>query len=262
MDLNITQLLIVCPLVFLAGFVDSIAGGGGLISLPAYLLAGVPVHNAIATNKLSSCIGTTVSTARFLKNKYADFAIAIPSIFVALIGSALGAQISMKVDENILKRILLFVLPIAAYFVLRRKKDRTDGVKEKTLSRKSTIILAVLCSFIVGAYDGFYGPGTGTFLILLYTNLCRMDIKTASGNTKLVNLSSNIAALVTFLVNGKTLFVLGLVAAIFCMAGHYLGSGLVMKKGTQIVKPIILIVLVLLFIKIIDWNMIYMFFIK
>jgi uncharacterized membrane protein YfcA len=257
MDLNITQFLIVCPLVFLAGFVDSIAGGGGLISLPAYLLAGVPVHNAIATNKLSSCIGTTVSTARYLKNKYADYVIAIPSIIVALLGSALGAQISVKVDEDILKRILIFVLPLVAYFVLRRKKDRLSAEKERILSRKLVIVLAVLCSFFVGAYDGFYGPGTGTFLILLYTNLCKLDIKTASGNTKLVNLSSNIAALVIFLVNGKTLFLLGLIAAAFCMAGHYLGSGLVMKKGTQIVKPIILVVLLLLFIKMMDWKMIF-----
>ena len=103
--------LIVCPLVFLAGLVDSMAGGGGLISLPAYLIAGVPVHCAIATNKLSSSIGTAVSTIRYCKNKFADWSIAVPSIVTALIGSFLGTNIALHTDERIMKYVMLFVLP-------------------------------------------------------------------------------------------------------------------------------------------------------
>lgn len=244
--------IIVCPLVFLAGFVDSIAGGGGLISLPAYLLAGVPVHNAIATNKLSSCIGTSVSTFRYCKNKYADFAVAIPSVLMALAGSTLGAELSMRMNDRILKNILLVILPLIAVFVLT-KKD-TENCLAKSISRKTVFILASLISFAVGLYDGFYGPGTGAFLILLYTGICKMDIKTASGNTKLVNFSSNIAALVTFIINGQVYFPLGLAAAVFCMAGHYAGSGLVMKNGSKIVKPLIIFVLALLFIRLVLEN--------
>lgn len=250
MQLTLIHFLIVCPLVFLAGFVDSIAGGGGLISLPAYVLAGVPIHMAIGTNKMSSCIGTTVSTARYVKNKYADIGVAIPCILIALTNSVIGAKISMRVDAGILEKMLLIILPITAYFVLFKKKEpTTDSFRH--FSRKTTICLAVISSAIVGLYDGFYGPGTGTFLILLYTNLCGMDLKSASGNTKLVNLTSNIAALITFLLHGKTVVLLGIVAGFFCMAGHYLGSGLVLTKGTKIVKPIIVVVLILLFIKII-----------
>lgn len=253
MQLTLSMFLIVCPLVFLASFIDAIAGGGGLISLPAYLLAGVPIHNSIATNKLSSCIGTLFSTIRYCKNKYADLASAIPSIVAALIGSAIGAKLSMTVSERFLQYILIIILPITAYIVLKKK-----NCQETTLSsmkRGHVILLATLISLVIGAYDGFYGPGTGTFLILLYTGVCKMDIKTASGNTKLVNFSSNLAALVTFVVNGQIIVPLGLTASLFSIAGHYIGSGLVMKKGTAIVSPIIICVLVLLFIKIISQFM-------
>lgn len=242
-----TPYLVVWPLVFLAGFVDSIAGGGGLISLPAYLLAGVPIHHAIATNKLSSFIGTSVSTCRYCLHGYADYAIAIPSVLLALSGSAIGARISMVVDADILKMLLLVLLPLIAWNMLRPK--RPDAAAKPPLARKAVLALAGAISFIVGMYDGFYGPGTGSFLILLYTGLCRMDIRTASGNTKLVNLSSNLSALAVYLAHGQALLPLGLTSALFCMAGHYIGSGMLMKRGTHLVKPLILAVLALLLIK-------------
>ncbi|BFL47818.1 hypothetical protein C3B58_22230 [Lactonifactor longoviformis] len=249
MELTVTAFLIVCPLIFLASFVDAVAGGGGLISLPAYFLAGVPIHNAIATNKLSSAAGTCISTWRFCKNKYADLRLAIPSVLVALAGSALGANIALITSDKILKITLLAVLPVAAFYVFRSKDmERKSSVPIKGKAKYAIVITA---SFVIGAYDGFYGPGTGTFLILIYTGMARMDIKTAAGNTKLVNLASNMAALATFLLHGKIIFPLGLAASVFSIAGHYLGSGMVMKNGTKIVRPIILAVLALLFIKII-----------
>lgn len=248
MTLTLQTFFIVCPLVFLASFVDAVAGGGGLISLPAYLLAGVPIHNSIATNKLSSCVGTLISTIRFCRHKYADPFTAIPSIAAALIGSAIGAHLTMRVSAVSLQYVLIVMLPVAAFFVL--KKDAFAETAVSQLSRVQVCILAVLISFFIGGYDGFYGPGTGTFLLLLYTNVCKMDIKTASGNTKLVNFSSNLAALITFIINGQIIVVLGLVAGLFSIAGHYVGSGLVMKKGIGIVRPLMLVVLSILFVKI------------
>ena len=108
------QFLIVCPMVFLAGFVDAIAGGGGLISLPAYLLAGVPMHQAIATNKLSSATGTTISTIRYCRNTKVDWSIAGPAIVLSLIGSSIGAKLTMMMPESVLKVVLLVVLPVTA----------------------------------------------------------------------------------------------------------------------------------------------------
>ena len=247
MDINLITFLIVCPLVFLAGVIDSIAGGGGLISLPAYLIAGIPPHYALGTNKLSSCIGTFASTARYIKNKSVNYRIGVVSVILAFAGSFLGANLALMVSESVIKNLLLFVLPFTAFFVLKNKK--TDD-NRTPLSDKLTFLIACAASFVIAIYDGFYGPGTGTFLILCYTVFARMDIKTASGNTKIVNLSSNIAAVITFLLHGKVIFLLGLTAAIFSIAGHYIGSGLVLKKGYKIVKPVMLLVLALLFITI------------
>lgn len=247
MELSIWTFIIVCPMVFLASFVDAVAGGGGLISLPAYLLAGVPPKLAIGTNKLSSATGTVFSTARYCKNGCFDLKLALPSIVVALIGSYIGAKIVLVTSDEILKYVLIIVLPVTAFFVL--KKKNFDQVKNKP-KRKTQFIIAVIASFIIGMYDGFYGPGTGTFLILIYTGLVKLDLLTASGNTKLVNLSSNVAALVTFIFSGNIVYALGLAASVFSIAGHYLGAGMVMKSGTKIVKPIIILVILLLLIKI------------
>lgn len=249
MELTIQTFFIVCPLVFLAGFVDSIAGGGGLISLPAYLFAGVPMHNAIATNKLSSATGTAISTARLCKNRFVDWGLALPCVSMALVGSFIGAQIALLASDRILKGMLIPILPIVAFYVLKKKNLDDDSNVE--ISRKKQWILCAVCSLIVGCYDGFYGPGTGTFLLILYTGVAKMPVAKASGTVKLANLSSNIMAVAVFLFSGKTIVLLGLAASVFSIAGHYVGAGMVMKNGERIVRPIILIVLVLLFIKII-----------
>ena len=121
MELSLWTFIIVCPMVFLASFVDAVAGGGGLISLPAYLLAGVPPKLAIGTNKLSSATGTVFSTARYCKNGCFDLKLALPSIVVALIGSYIGAKIVLVTSDEILKYVLIIVLPVTAFFVLKKK---------------------------------------------------------------------------------------------------------------------------------------------
>ena len=109
---------IVCPLLFLTGFVDAIGGGGGLISLPAYLFAGLPIHSAIATNKLSSACGTSLTTIRFIRNGLVSVRLAVPSVIAAMIGSFCGARLSLMVQEDVMRQVLLIVLPVAAFFVL------------------------------------------------------------------------------------------------------------------------------------------------
>ncbi len=242
--------LIVCPLVFLAGFVDSIAGGGGLISLPAYMIAGLPAHTAIATNKLSSTLGTVASTGRFLKNGYVPVKLSLCAAVMALVGSAVGANISMLLPEQVLQGMLLVVLPIVAFYVLKNK-SMGENEKTGTLPFRKMLLVAMGAALVIGVYDGIYGPGTGTFLLLILTGLGRMDLRSAAGATKVINLSSNVAALITFIVHGQVYWPLGLCAALFCICGHYLGSGLVSKDGKKIVRPVVLVVLVILFLKII-----------
>ncbi len=250
MELHIVMFLIVCPAVFLASFVDAIAGGGGLISLPAYMIAGVPVHYAIATNKLSSATGTAFSTARLVKNRYADMKVALPSIAVALVGSVIGANIALHTSDRVLQIVLLVLLPVVAFYVLGKKN--LEPKNPFSLKTSTEYAIVIVSSFVIGIYDGFYGPGTGTFLLLAFTGLAKMDLRTASGNMKIVNLSSNVAALATFILAGKIVWPLGLAACLFSIAGHYIGAGFVMKDGTKIVRPIIIVVLILLFIKVLS----------
>lgn len=240
-------LLIGCG-VFCASFVDAIGGGGGIISVPVYLLAGLPTHFALGTNKLSSGLGTAASTFRYLKNGFVDWVLAIPSVGFALYGAHLGTRLQIALDERYLKYLLLVVLPVVAFVMLRQKTfPEEKGMIHPWVQRA----IVWSASFIVGGYDGFYGPGTGTFLLLIFCNFAKMDLRTASGNVKVVNFSSNIGSLATSLMAGKVLIPVGLIAAVFSIAGHYLGAGLTIKNGAKIVRPVILVVLVLLAVKVI-----------
>ena len=154
-------LAIVCGLVFLAGYVDAIAGGGGLISLPAYLIAGVPTHAAIATNKLSSCMGTTVATFHYAKSGFINARLALPSIVFAFLGSFCGSNVLLLVDDGFLRLFLLVVLPVTAIYVMKSKSFDAAGLQ--SFSLRKTTLLCMGIAFAVGVYDGFYGPGTGTF---------------------------------------------------------------------------------------------------
>ena len=132
---DITSFLIVCPMVFLAGFIDAIGGGGGLISLPAYIFAGLPMHAAAATNKLSAATGILISTTRLCRHAKIDFKLVIPAVCLAITGATAGSQISMLVNEKILKQMLLIVLPVAAFFC-SSKKCVCSGTKKKVQQNK------------------------------------------------------------------------------------------------------------------------------
>ena len=249
---ELARYLIVCPLVFLGGFVDAVAGGGGLISLPAYLIAGLPAHTAIGTNKISSAMGTTLTTWKFWKQGYIELRMAALCAVCALAGSTGGANLALLVSDRVFKIILLFVLPLTALYVFRSKTLDTAG--KEPLSPGRTYAIAAGCALVIGVYDGFYGPGTGTFLLLLLTGLAHMDLHAAAGTTKVINLSTNVAALVTYLLNGKVYLMLGLVAGVFGIAGNWLGARSFTKNGSRIVKPLIGVVLAVFFVRIL-WDM-------
>jgi uncharacterized membrane protein YfcA len=249
MEITYQTFLIVCPFLFLAGLIDAIGGGGGLISLPAYLIAGLPPHTAVATNKLSSTCGTTLATLRFIKNGLVNLKLAIPSVIAAIIGSSIGANLSLLIEEEIMLYIMIAILPICAFLVLNKNLFHDNGENEITLDRR-TYITTTIAALIIGMYDGFYGPGTGTFLIIAFTVFAKISMKTANAQAKVINLTSNITSLIIFLINGEVLFSVGIVAAACNMLGGYIGAGLVMKNGAKIVKPSIIFVLILLALKI------------
>lgn len=247
-ELTLQMALIVAVGVFLASFTDAIAGGGGIISVPTYLIAGLPAHYALGTNKLSAGLGTIASTGRFIKNGYVDWKLGVPSIVLALVGAHFGTSLQLMIEEKYLQYLLLIVLPVVAFVVLRQRQFPEERGE---IDRRKQCTIVWLASFVVGAYDGFYGPGTGTFLLLIYCNLAKMDVRTAGGNVKLVNLSSNIGAFVTSLRSGQVFLVLGLFGAVTSIAGHYVGSGLAIKNGSKIVRPTVVIVLILLAVKVV-----------
>ncbi|MCX6555121.1 MAG: TSUP family transporter [Candidatus Aminicenantes bacterium] len=242
--------LIVLPIVFLAGVVDSIAGGGGLLSVPAYMAAGLPPHSVLGTNKFSSSFGTFFATLRYHQHGLIDSRVALLSAFFALGGSFLGARTVLLIHPDFLRYLLIVLIPVIAAFTLfNRSLGQHDHSQLQARGRKYS--LAAVAATLIGFYDGFFGPGTGTFLILFYTLVLKYDFVTANANTKVVNLASNIAAVTTFIVNSKVIYSIGIPAAVAGIAGNLLGAKLVIKRGSNIIRPIFILVLILLLVKIV-----------
>ena len=241
------EYLVVCPLVFLGGFVDAVAGGGGLISLPAYMIVGLDPIQAIGTNKFSASCGTFVATMRYSRCGFIQWRGMLPVVAAALVGSWIGASLALLVENDDFKIFMLIVLPITAFFVLNK---RTLSKYRVPFAVRKTIVVMSALALFMGVYDGFYGPGTGTFLMLMLVCIARLGLERAVGTTKVINLSTNIASLSLFLVHGKVLFPLALVAAIFGVAGNYIGAKYFTKRGSGFVKPLIIVVLSIFFVKI------------
>lgn len=246
MDLQV--LIFLLPLIFLAGFIDSIAGGGGLISLTSYLAFGIPSHVALGTNKFAACSGTTVAVVRYIKSKQIDVKICIFSAIAALIGSAIGSHLTLLVSDVFIKYLLLITAPILALLTFFKKDFGGDS---ELVENTRVYVICASIALVMGAYDGFFGPGTGMFIIFFFTTIVHMDIKKACGNAKVINLASNVAALSTFIVNGNINYKIAIPCACAQILGSYIGSGFAIRKGVKVVKPIMLIVISLLLIKVV-----------
>lgn len=249
--LSLPLLCIICFFVFLAGFVDAAAGGGGLISLPAYIATGMPAHVAYGCNKFSSACGTTLASLRFLRNRAMDVQIALLAAVGSFAGSGVAARIVLLLDDAVLKRIVIIFLPVAALVIfLNRGYGETN--QSDSLSKRRKFLLALVIGLLIGFYDGMVGPGTGTFAIIAFSILMKYDLKTASGNAKILNLASNYASLITYALSGNILWTVAVPAAVCNVLGSYFGSGMALKKGAAFIRPMILVVMILLMIKIVS----------
>ncbi len=242
---------LVC-MITLAGFVDSAAGGGGLISLPAYLFAGLPPHFVYGTNKFTAACGTSVATANYFRKGALDGKIALLAAAGSFAGSALGARLVLLLSDAVLKWMMLVLLPLAAAVIFWRR-NLPDEDRSAALAPRKKLLLALAIGLGIGCYDGLVGPGTGTFAILAFTTVMGYSLRTAGGNAKVLNLASNYASLIVYLLSGYVAFSIAIPCAVGNICGNVLGSQLALKKGARFIRPMMVVVLALLLFKI-GWD--------
>ncbi len=231
----LSPLLGLVPAAFVAGFIDAIAGGGGLITVPALLLAGLPTPIVLGTNKGQSVFGAVASFATYYRQGGIDRRSALPAFVLGFVGAVGGAFLVLGVDTSFLRPFVATLLPIAAI------ATATIRPKEHGVARLPSVYRLVV-ALALGFYDGFFGPGTGTFLIILYALLFAEPLRSASANAKVVNLGSNLAAVLVFSMRGSVRWDLALPMALANTMGASLGARLAWKKGTPLIRSIVILV--------------------
>lgn len=239
------HILFILPLAgFASGFIDSIAGGGGLISLPAILLAGIPPHMALGTNKLASTFGSFRAALTFIRRNIVNPLLWRAAILATFCGAIIGVSLSHLITADALKKIIpLFILAVAVYmgFFSGKIQTTTHSCKDFQPPRKSSAVIGLT----LGCYDGFLGPGTGSFWTTAVMAVYKLDLLTASGVARCMNFVSNIVALLTFMLLKNVNYSIGLLIGMGILTGAYVGSHTAIRYGAKFIKPIFLISVVL-----------------
>lgn len=237
--------ILVCSgAAMLGGFIDAIAGGGGLVTMPALLLCGVPPHQALAANKVSACLGTATALGNFMRNGLVLWPVALVGMGFSLLGSWLGSELTLHIEPAALGKILVLLLPAAMLVTLLPPRAR-QMARTSVAGVRLWLAVPLLC-LAIGVYDGFFGPGTGSFLILAFHWILGMGLIHASGTAKVLNLASNVGGSLTFLWYGKVVWPLTLAMIAGCTLGNWLGSRLAIRKGAGAVRGFLLVSLSLL----------------
>lgn len=244
----LTTLLFLCPILFMAGFVDAVSGGGGLLSLPAFIFTGMPIHSAYGCNKVSCGISTCMSSYRYFKNGMIDKKVALTTGAVVFVCSLCASRIVLSLPEKPLKIMVLASMPFVALLILVSKNYPEENHSSE-LSTKKRVLACVLTGVLMGFYDGLLGPGSGTLAIILYTKFFRYDLKTASGNAKIAVLASMLASSFSYIFAGKVIWSVAIPVALCGTLGGYLGAGMAIKKGARFIRPMMLFIAALLIIK-------------
>ncbi|MBD2089312.1 TSUP family transporter [Microcoleus sp. FACHB-1515] len=235
----------------LAGFVDAIAGGGGLILLPAVLLSGLPVGAAVATNKLCGTFGALTSSLRFAQAKQVNLTACLWMGIPAAIGAFLGSQSIGFLPKQWAEPIVILLMIGITIFVLV-KPEFGQANSEVKFDRPQQFKLA-FWGLAIGFHDGFFGPGTGTFLVFALVSIGSLNFLQGTGTAKVINFITNITALIAFLLMGSVNFAIGLSGAAGSIIGSYLGASVATQRGAKIIKPLFLTVTSVLVGKLI-WN--------
>ena len=233
---------------FFSGVIDAVCGGGGLLSMPMYMAVGFPAHYVTGTNQCSIFFGGVTSLLRYMKGGRIHWPTAIITGPLAVLGAFLGARLNLVLPERVLEIIMVLLIPVAAGVILmKRDFGRENRVHTLTAGRKLLGALAI--GLVIGAYQGFYGAGSGAFFMLGFCLLHKLDLTVASGNTKFVAFCANLSSAATFAFSGMVVWPAVVLATVFNVAGSYIGAGMAMKKGAKLIRPMFLFVLALLFVR-------------
>lgn len=248
MDLSAAELAALCGAALLAGMVDAIGGGGGLITVPAFLAVGIPPHMALATNKGQSVFGSFAALIRYTHAGLVDWAAARVAFPLALLAGAFGAVLAITVRAEILGPLILVLLVGAALVVtFTRPAESAPG---SSGSPRRILYVMVLGAVLLGAYDGFFGPGAGTLWIALYVGLARLPLGRATADAKVVNFASNFAALVIWARGGLVVWNVALPMAASQLVGGFLGAHLAVRRGDRFIRVVVLLVVAALVFKV------------
>ncbi len=232
---------------FIAGFFDSVVGGGGVITLPSLLWAGLPPYFALGTNKLAGTFASSTSSVMYFRSQWLDKKLLSWMFPFTFVGAALGVLSVLQVNERYLQVIILVAIVVITIVTLFKKNmghhNRFRGVSA------STLWIALPVAFALGFYDGFVGPGTGSFLLFVFLTIFQFDFRLAAGNGRVLNLSSNLAALLLFALRGKVVYLIGLPMGVAMMLGARTGSKLAISKGVSYIRPLFILVAIILSIK-------------
>ncbi|SFV36459.1 hypothetical protein SAMN05216456_2488 [Devosia crocina] len=242
-------LLALAGVGMLAGFVDAVAGGGGMITVPALLSAGLPPISALATNKMQSSIGTAMAVLTYWRRGFVSVRALVPSVATTLAGSLIGALIVKQIDTSVLNvAVPIALIAIALYFLFAPSLSDADRASRLAFPRWVPVL-----GFVIGFYDGVFGPGTGSFFTIGFVLLFGLGITRATGNTKLLNLTSNLAALVIFIIGGDVVWQAAIVMAGGQVIGGYVGARAGIRFGAKLIRPLVVVVSIAMALKLLLW---------
>lgn len=247
--MSLATLIFICGAGFLAAAIDSIAGGGGIISLPALIAAGVPPHLALGTNKFASSCASFTSSIKFALSGKIDFKLVKYQIPCTILGAALGVRTVLSVNEQFLNLLIVVMIFVVALYTTFKKDFGTEN-RFKGLTR-GKVLSGMIFAFVLGFYDGFFGPGTGAFLIFLFISIFGYDFTLAAGNGKILNFTSNIVSLILFAIGGKIVYLAGIPMAISMIFGAYVGTHIAISNGAKVIRPIFVTIAIALIVKLI-----------
>ncbi|MBB3110171.1 hypothetical protein FHS18_002238 [Paenibacillus phyllosphaerae] len=253
MDLSIEMIVLIVAGGFLAAFVDSVVGGGGLIAVPVLLAAGLPPHLALGTNKLAGTMSSLTSMITFARSGHIDTKLVKRLFPITVVGACGGTLLLQTIPSDFLRPLITALLVVITAYTLLRKSWGERQTYSK-LTRRTGLAMAI-AALGLGAYDGFFGPGTGSFLIFVFL-LLGFDFVRAAGNAKVLNFGSNIASLVTFMLLGSVDYRFGLLMGVSMVIGSLVGSRMAIRKGASYVRPLFLVVSLLLIGKQV-WTMLF-----